>query len=60
MLQEGSSDSLLRRVWKGKVHLGSVEGLAWQDVADGGDVATVGADCIVNLFKLGQWAETAK
>lgn len=43
---------LLERRWKGKLHLGSVEGLAWQNKVDGGSVVTVGGDCIVNLFRL--------
>lgn len=29
-----------------KVHLGSIEGVVWSE----GGVATVGADCIVNMF----------
>lgn len=48
---EGGTKSL-QRLWKGKVHLGSVEGLAWQDKVAEGGVATVGADCIVNLLKI--------
>ena len=47
-----SGSYLLQRRWKGKLHLGSVEGLAWQEAVGGGSIATVGADCIVNLFKL--------
>lgn len=42
----------LDRVWRGQLHLGSIEGLAWQDQVDGGSLATVGADCVVNLFRL--------
>lgn len=40
-----------KRLARGKVHLGSIEGLAWQN--NGGHcLATVGADCVVNMFKL--------
>ena len=46
------SKCLLQRRWKGKLHLGSVEGLAWQDMVDEGSIATVGGDCVVNLFKI--------
>ena len=38
------------RLARGKLHLGSIEGLAWQE--EGSCLATVGADCVVNLFKL--------
>lgn len=41
----------LWRVWNSKLHLGSVEGLAWQHMMNGGSVATVGGDCTVNLFQ---------
>ena len=42
----------LERQWKGKLHLGSIEGLAWQNHAPGGpSLVTVGGDCIVNLFR---------
>lgn len=49
-------DSLTaQRVTRGKMHLGSIEGLAWCEAggageAGGGKVATVGADCVVNVF----------
>lgn len=52
---DGEGGCWLRRSWSGKLHLGSVEGLAWQDEAavdGGGSIATVGADCVVNLFKI--------
>ena len=42
----------LERLWKGKLHLGSVEGLTWQDKVGGGGVVTVGADCVVNLLRI--------
>ena len=48
---EGASGPL-ERLWKGKVHLGSIEGLGWQDREGGGSVVTVGADCIVNLLEI--------
>ncbi len=47
----GALQHWLLRCWKGKLHLGSIEGLAWQDKQDGGSLVTVGGDCIVNLFK---------
>ena len=38
---------------RGKLHCGSIEGLAWQeDHENGSCVATVGADCVVNLFRI--------
>ena len=44
-------DSLTgQRLARGKIHLGSIEGLAWQN--KGSCLATIGADCVVNMFKL--------
>lgn len=34
----------------GQIHLGSVEGLAWNKTT--GTLATVGSDCVVHLFQL--------
>ena len=39
-----------KRLARGKIHLGSIEGLAWQK--EGRCLATVGADCVVNMFKI--------
>jgi len=50
--EKGRGHNWLERRWKGKLHLGSIEGLAWKDHApDGPSLATVGGDCIVNMFK---------
>ena len=38
------------RVTCGRIHCGSVEGLAWNKST--GSLATVGADCITHLFKV--------
>ena len=43
---------MMKRVCTWHLHLGSIEGLAWQNELDKGSVATVGADCVVNLFRL--------
>jgi len=39
-----------RRVTQGKIHCGSIEGLAWD--ATNSCIATVGADCVVHMFRL--------
>lgn len=39
-----------QRLARGKIHLGSIEGLALQ--SGGNCLATVGADCVVNMFKI--------
>lgn len=48
----GKGQGMLERVCTGQLHLGSIEGLAWQNQLDSGSLATVGADCVVNLFRL--------
>ena len=52
----------LQRLWKGKLHLGSVEGLTWhhQTGCGGGSIATVGADCIVHLFNIVTWIDLSR
>lgn len=38
------------RITSGRIHLGSVEGLTWNE--NSGSLATVGADCVTHLFRL--------
>ena len=38
------------RVTQGRLHCGSIEGLAWDETSS--CLATVGADCVVHMFKL--------